>query len=111
MEMDFEEGVFRVAVKKLKNISVFAKNLLCAAASIKRCAQVKALASLARKAQFLHLAIPVARFLLRELHDVVSSAETWSGTVRISKRLKRDLEWWRQVLSKHNGAPIHLQAR
>jgi hypothetical protein len=67
---------------------------------------VKALALLAGKAQFLHLAIPVARFYLRELHDIVASAESWSGTVRISKQLKRDLEWWKLVPSKHNGAPI-----
>ncbi len=55
---------------------------------------VKSLAFLAGKAQFLHLAIPVARFYLRELHDVVKSVKSWTGTVRVSKQLKRDLEWW-----------------
>ena len=54
----------------------------------------------------MHLAIPVARFYLRELYDVVSSAASWPGTVRLSKQLKRDLEWWRTVPEKHNGAPI-----
>ena len=29
MEMDFEEGVFRAPVKKLRDISVLAKNLVC----------------------------------------------------------------------------------
>jgi hypothetical protein len=106
MEMDFEKGVFRAPVKKLRDISTLAKNLLCTAAKNKRWVPVKALASLAGKAQFLHLAIPVARFYLRELHDVVSSAASWSGTVRLSKQLKRDLEWWRTVPEKHNGAPI-----
>jgi hypothetical protein len=67
---------------------------------------VKALASLAGKAQFLHLAIPVARFFLRELHDVVKSAKSWSGTVKVSCQLKRDLEWWTQVPKHHNGSPI-----
>jgi hypothetical protein len=104
--MDFEKGVFRAPVKKLRDISVLAKNLLCIAAKNKRWISVKALASLAGKAQFMHLAIPVARFYLRELHDVVSSAASWSGTVRLSKQLKRDLEWWRTVPEKHNGAPI-----
>jgi hypothetical protein len=28
------------------------------------------------------------------------------GSVRISKQLKRDLEWWRTEPEKHNGAPI-----
>jgi hypothetical protein len=106
MEMDFEQSIFGAPVKKLKDISVFANNLLCTAAANMRWVPVKALASLAGKAQFLHLAIPVARFYLRELHDVVSSAGSWSGTIRPSKQLKRDLEWWRKVPEKHNGAPI-----
>ena len=54
----------------------------------------------------MHLAIPMARFYLRELHDVVSSAASWSGTVRLSKQLKRDPERLRKVPEKHNGAPI-----
>jgi hypothetical protein len=67
---------------------------------------VKALASLAGKAQFLHLAIPVAWIFLRELHDVVSSAKSWSGTVKVTCQLKRDLQWWTSVPSEHNGSPI-----
>jgi hypothetical protein len=51
--------------QKLNDISMFAKNLLCSAAVNKRWVPVKALASLARKAEFLHLAIPMARFYLR----------------------------------------------
>ncbi len=48
----------------------------------------------------------MARFYLRELHDVVSSAGSWSRTVRLSKQLKRDLEWWKKVPEKNNGAAI-----
>ena len=48
----------------------------------------------------------MARFYLRELHDIVKSAASWSGTVRISQQLKRDLEWWKSVPEKHNGSPI-----
>ncbi len=77
MEMDIEKGVFRAPVKKPRDISMLAQNLLCTAAANKRWVPVKALASLAGKAQFMHLlAIPVAKFYLRELHDVVSSAES-----------------------------------
>ena len=46
MEMDIEEGIFRAPVENLKDISVFAKNLLCTAASNMRWVPVKALASL-----------------------------------------------------------------
>ncbi len=67
---------------------------------------MKALSSLAGKAQFLHLEIPVARFFLRELHDVVASAKTWSGTVRLTCQPKRDLQWWTSLPSEHNGSPI-----
>ena len=62
MILDFDKGVFRAPIAKLKSIAVLAKTLLCRAASHKRWVNVKSLASLAGKAQFLHLAIPVARF-------------------------------------------------
>jgi hypothetical protein len=39
------------------------------------------------------LAIPVAKFFLMELHDVMKSAKSWFGTVKVSCQLKRDLEW------------------
>ncbi len=54
----------------------------------------------------MHLTIPVAKFYLRELHDVVRAAESWTWLVRITKQLKRDLEWWKVVPEKHIGAPI-----
>jgi hypothetical protein len=75
MEMDFEQGVFRAPVKKLKGIPVFAKNILCMAASSKRWVTVKALATMARKAQFMHLVILVARFYFRELYDAIPAAK------------------------------------
>ena len=101
MTLDFERGLFVAPKPKLDTIAALAKQLLVKAAQNKRWVPVKALASLAGKAQFLHLAIPVARFYLRELHDIVKSAASWSGTVRLSKQLKRDLEWWKSVPKKH----------
>ena len=49
----------------------------------KRLVSVKAIASLAKKSEFLHLAIPVARFYLRELHGIVKAAMSWSGTISV----------------------------
>ncbi len=106
MVLDYEYGEFRAPTIKLKSIASLAKSMLCKATANKRWVSVKALASLAGKAQFLHLAIPVARFFLRELHDVVASAKTWSGTVRLTCQLKRDLHWWTSLPSEHNGSPI-----
>ena len=106
MILDFEKGEFRAPTAKLKSIVVLAKTLLCRVASHKRWVSVKTLACLAGKSQFLHLAIPVAKFFLRELHDVVKTAKSWSGTVKVTCQLKRGLEWWTQVHAHHNGAPI-----
>ncbi len=47
---------------------------------------------IAGKAQFLHLAILVAKFYLRKLHDVVKAAKSWTLTFMMTKELKRDLE-------------------
>jgi hypothetical protein len=75
MIIDMEKGQFVAPTAKLMQIAVMAKTLLCRAAAHKRWISVKTLASLAGKARFLHLPIPVARFFLRELHDVVKSAK------------------------------------
>ena len=106
MILDFEKGEFRAPTAKLKSIAVLAKTLLCRAASHKRWVSVKTLACLAGKTQFLHLAIPMAKFFLREPHDVVMTAKKWSGTMKVNCQLKRDLEWWIRVPAHHNGAPI-----
>jgi hypothetical protein len=59
-----------------------------------------------RKSLVSHLGYIVSRFFLCELHDVVSAAKSWSGTVRVIYQLKRDLQWWISVPSEHNGSPI-----
>ncbi len=106
MVLDYEHGEFRAPTVKLKSIASLAKSLLCKEAANKRWVSVKALASLAGKAQFLHFAILVARIFLRALRDVVTAAKTWSGTVRLTCQLKRDLQWWTLVSSEHSGSPI-----
>ena len=106
MILDFEKGEFRAPTVKLTDIAALAKGLLCRAASHNRWVSVKALASLAGKAQFLRLAIPVAKVFFMELPDVAKSAKTRSGTVKVSSQLKRDLEWWMRIPKHHNGAPI-----
>ena len=106
MTLDVKCGVFRSPIEKLKGIAKLVIHLLYIAVANKMWVNVKTMASLAGRARFLHLAIPVAKFFLRELHDIVSSAKFWTGIVRLTCQLKRDLEWWRVVQSKHSGAPI-----
>ncbi len=106
MLLDYVLGEFRVPTAKLNIVGALAKSMLCKAATNKRWVGVKALASLAGNAHFLHLTIPVARFFLRELHDVVSASKSLPGTVRVTCQLKHDLQWWTSVPSEHNGSPI-----
>jgi hypothetical protein len=54
----------------------------------------------------MYLAIPTARFYLRELHDVLATLTGWGGRVRLTYYLKRDLQWWTQVPSANNGRSI-----
>ena len=106
LEIDFVHGVFRAPAQKLAKISILAKQLLCSAAASQRWIRARALATLAGMAQFLYLAIPAARFYLRELHDVVDTRKSWSHSVKMTKQLKRDLEWWASVPTQKTSAPI-----
>ena len=106
LDIDFQRCEFRAPKDKLAKISSQAHDLLCRAARNKRSVPVKELAQLAGRAQFLYLAIPAARFYLRELHDVMSTKTSWSGHVKVTRQLRRDLEWWRTVPQQRNGRPI-----
>ena len=107
LRIDLAKGVFQAPNDKLDNIRSVARNLLGMAARERRWVPVRMLATLAGKAQFLYLAIPAARFYLRELHDVMATKDSWSGRVKITNQLRRDLLWWRDVPSQQNGRPIH----
>ena len=82
MIIDMQVGQFTSPTAKLKLIANFAKTLLCRVAAHTRWIGVKTLASLAGKAQFMLLAIPVARLFLQGLHNVVKSAKF--GPVRVT---------------------------
>ena len=97
MRVDLKLGLFIAPVEKLLQIAAQAKSLLGRAARNRRFLPAKALAALEGKAQFLYLAIPVARFYLRELHTVLGPRTDWSGQVKMSNRLQRDLRWWMAV--------------
>ena len=106
LELDLREGVFRAPATKLTKLAALSRELLHQARRQQRWVPVKKLASLAGQAQFLYLAIPPARFYLRELHVVLASRDSWAGQVKLSNQLRRDLEWWTAVPQQHNGRPI-----
>ena len=93
MTLELKKSEFRAPQAKLSSIAALAKQMLVRSSKKKRWVPVKSLASLAVKTHILHLTISFAMFYLRELHDVVKSAESWTRTVRITIQLKRDLEW------------------
>eukprot|EP00873_Tetraselmis_striata_P019739 jgi/Tetstr1/440003/TSEL_028364.t1 len=106
MDLDLVTMQFRAPAAKLRRLSNLARDLMCIAARRRRHAPAKQLASLAGQGQFLYLAMPPARFYLREAHTVLGRCSSPSGKVVLTRQLIRDLEWWRDVPTRHNGAPI-----
>eukprot|EP00873_Tetraselmis_striata_P000014 jgi/Tetstr1/420278/TSEL_001027.t1 len=97
----------RAPAEKLASIARAAKRLIQRAKRDRRWLPARELAALAGKCQFLYLAIAPARFYLRELHDVLKTRDSWSGRVKLTRQLERDLQWWVGVPTQHNGRPIN----
>eukprot|EP00873_Tetraselmis_striata_P042077 jgi/Tetstr1/462341/TSEL_007347.t1 len=105
--VDLQRGEFRAPAEKLIALAKAARSLLGRAASNKRWLPTRQLASFAGKAQFLYLALTPARFFLRELHCVLATRQGWGGRVKMTNKLRRDLEWWTQILAQHNGRSMY----
>eukprot|EP00873_Tetraselmis_striata_P042293 jgi/Tetstr1/462557/TSEL_007545.t1 len=107
LDLDWVTMQFRTPTATLRRLSNLARDLLCIAARRRRHAPAKLLASLTGQSHFLYLAMPPARFYLREAHTVLGRCSSPSGkVVLLTRQLIRDLEWWRDVPTRHNGAPI-----
>jgi hypothetical protein len=89
----------------LQKLTKQARHLLQRATRNSRWLPVKELQSFDGQAQYLFLAIPAARFFLRELHSVLG--DKWGSRVRLTPQLSRDLQWWTQVPSHASGKNIH----
>eukprot|EP00873_Tetraselmis_striata_P010843 jgi/Tetstr1/431107/TSEL_020823.t1 len=59
------------------------------------------------RSKFVFRAIKPARFYLRELHDVLRTKDSWSGRVKMTRQLRRELEWWATVPNHSNGRSIY----
>jgi hypothetical protein len=105
IDIDTSSGYFYAPEQKLTKIAQHARHLIGTATRNARWLPVKDLQSLAGQAKYLFLAIPAARFFLRELHSVVG--EKWGGLVWLAPQLRHDLQWWIEVPSQSNGKPIH----
>jgi hypothetical protein len=86
---------FYAPEQKLTKIAQHARHLIGTAMRNARWLPVKDLQPLACHAQYIFLAIPAARFFLRELHSAVG--KKWGGLVRLTPQLRRELQWWTRV--------------
>jgi hypothetical protein len=107
LTIDLRKGEFRALTAKLYVLSKQDFTLLDRAASYARWFPARYLASFAWKANFLYLAIASARSFLSGLHSVVVTRQVRGGRVRMSRRLKWDLECWRTLPDQHNGRSIY----
>eukprot|EP00873_Tetraselmis_striata_P001731 jgi/Tetstr1/421995/TSEL_001239.t1 len=105
VDIDSASGMFYASADKLNRLSRQATQLIGRATRNARWLPKRELQSLAGQAQYLFLAIPAARFFLRELHSVVG--DRWGGRFRMTPHLRRDLQWWTSVPSQSNSKLIH----
>jgi ribonuclease HI len=113
LTVDTARGLFLVSPKRVKKLEMASKDLLCRAAEGARWVPSRVAAQFAGLAQSVHLAVPAARFFLRELHDCIAagvseSAQGWGGQCKLTYQAMRDLRWWRHFdeESRYNGRAI-----
>ena len=104
--IDTHRGLFYVPAQKVRKISVLAKDLICRALRSQRWVSHGTLASFCGVAVSALLAIPPARFFLRELYLCLHTDSAWPGHVKLSKQALADLRWWAALPPKWNGRPI-----
>jgi hypothetical protein len=89
IDIDTAKCYFFAPTEKLQKLAKQARHLLQRAIRNNIWLPVKELQSFAGQAQYFFLAIPAARFFLRELHSVLG--DKWGGRVRLTPQLNRDL--------------------
>eukprot|EP00854_Cymbomonas_tetramitiformis_P006303 gene6303-biopygen6343 len=93
LEVDFEEGLFRVTEKILKKIHSKATAILCRATREQRWVQARELAGFNGLCQAVYLAVPTARLYLRELYFVLGKKSSWGSKVKLTRQAWGDLRW------------------
>ena len=104
--IDSRRNVFYVTPDRVAKLRAAARQLLCAGAAQQRWVTARQVAGFTGLAQSVYLAVPPARFHLRELHDCLSTKRSWSARVKLSHGAIQDLNWWVRLPSKWNGRRI-----
>ncbi len=106
LEVDSRSGRFRLPASREAKLRKRARQLGCIADREQRRVAKRQLASFVGLAQSAMLAVPPARFYLRELHTVMAAQRSWEGNVRLSRQALRDLKWWCDIPEKWTSRSI-----
>ena len=108
--IDTVRGLFLLTAKREAKLRGQASALLGHAARHRRHVRTRVLAGFAGLANASSLAVPLARFWLRSVHDDISSqGHKWSGFTRLSRQAIADINEWRNLRgSRHVGRAIWL---
>ena len=97
LTVDTKLGYFSLTDVRQIKLKRLATGLRMAAAREHRWVKVKDVAALTTcLGQSAYLAIPPARFYLRELHDMVVARSSWDGRVKLSRQALRDKQLERE---------------
>ena len=107
--IDTVRGTFSLPATKVRRLAVMAKDIICRALRSRRWIASMLLASFCGLAVSALLAIPPARFFLRELYSCLHAGSRWPGHARLSTQALSDLRWWAALPPKWNGQPIQRQ--
>jgi hypothetical protein len=94
--VDTSRGLFLLTPRREARLAAAAKALLCQAARRRRLMPPLALASFAGLAQESYLALPLGRFMLREIYDCLATRRSWRARcgVRLTPLALEELQWW-----------------
>jgi ribonuclease HI len=111
LEVDTVRGLFLVTPKRVNKLEREATDLICRGNRARRLVPCRLLAKFCGLAQSVDLAVPAARFFLRELYTCLSAGVDktgWEGQARLSRQGLRDLQWWTafNANSAFNGRSI-----
>ncbi|KAK3269918.1 hypothetical protein CYMTET_21660 [Cymbomonas tetramitiformis] len=106
LEVDLQEGIFRVTQARLKKTYSKATDLLCEASRERCWVPARKMAAFNGLCQSVYLAVPAARLYLQELYFVLAEKRGWGANV--TRQAFGDLEWWRRLRDqcKWNGRKI-----
>ena len=97
LTIDLKRGCFLVPKPAVEAIQKQARTLLKIAAGSSGRVPVRMLAKFTGKVASVDLAVPLARFRTRSLHEVLGAPHDWECWQRLSRAARTDLKWWEHL--------------